>query len=51
MDNATNEIKSARDLGVNHQGYVAHTLNLIMQKFARWKMPGMNQPSMDGMPE
>lgn len=50
-ENASNAVKSARDLGVNHQGCVAHTLNLIVQKFARWKMPDMNQPSMDGIPE
>ncbi len=50
-DNASNATKSARDLGVGHQGCVAHTLNLIVQKFARWKMPDVNQPSLDGIPQ
>lgn len=50
-DNASNATKSARDLGVGHQGCVAHTLNLIVQKFARWKMPDANQPTLDGISE
>ncbi len=39
-DNASNAAKSAWDLNlyVNHQWYVARSLNLIVQKFIRWKI-------------
>ena len=50
-DNAANAIKSAQDLQVNHQGCVAHLLNLVIQKFTRWKIKDKNQSSLDGVPE
>lgn len=48
-DNASNAIKSAKDLGVKHQGCVAHLLNLIVQKLVRWKLTIDNQPTLDGI--
>ena len=50
-DNASNAVKSATELSVNHQGCVAHTLNLIVQKLMRWKKEDTNQPSLDGTAE
>jgi hypothetical protein len=39
-DNASNATKSVRELGINpanHHKCVAHILNLVVQKFIRWK--------------
>jgi len=50
-DNASNATKSATELSVNHQGCVAHTLHLVVQKFIRRKIERNNQQSLDGIPE
>jgi len=47
-DNASNAVKSATELSVNHQACVADTLNWIVQNFIRWKNEHSNQPSLDG---
>lgn len=46
-DNASNAVKSGRDLGVNHFGCIAHTLNLIVQKCIRYKCGNGDQSSGD----
>ena len=50
-DNAGNAKKSATTLGVNHQGCVAHSLNLIVQKFIRGKGEDSTQTAIDDVPD
>jgi hypothetical protein len=43
-DNVSNAITVARDLGVHHQGCVAHSLNTVVQKLMQRKRSNTSHP-------